>query len=217
MGDPFSVRLRQRTWSSHEDTRGAGFITELMDGTRGIDDYTALVAQHLQIYRAIEETGAALESDPLVGPFLDPALDRVARLRADLRTLGVDPDDAELAVLAPLPATADYTARVRASADQPVAFLAHHFTRYLGDLSGGQVIGTHLRRRFGWQEDGVRFYSFPAIASPKRYKDQYRARLDAVAQEWSPEQDALMIDEVLAAYEHNTEVFVALEEARVPA
>ncbi len=57
------------------------------------------------------------------------------------------------------------------------ALIAHHYTRYLGDLSGGQVVET-LDREFGLGGAGLAFYEFPMRAKP--YKDSYRARLDAL-------------------------------------
>ena len=51
---PFSQALRERTWSGHGDSEGAGFMTDLMSGKGSKDDYIALVAQHYFIYEALE-------------------------------------------------------------------------------------------------------------------------------------------------------------------
>ncbi|WBU37063.1 biliverdin-producing heme oxygenase [Homoserinibacter sp. YIM 151385] len=212
--EPFSARLRARTWSGHETSEGATFMAELLDGTRGAEDYAALAAQHLHIYRAIEETGRLAAVRLPLGGLLDPALERVPSIVADLRHLGVDPDGDD-GILAALPATAEYAARVRQTASEPVAYLAHHFTRYLGDLSGGQIIRTLLQRRFGYEADGVRFYRFEGIEKPKAYKDEYRTRLDALAETWSGEEQETMIAEVLRAYAFNTAVFGDLARAHV--
>jgi hypothetical protein len=59
--------------------------------------------------------------------------------------------------------------------------VAHHYTRYLGDLSGGQAIGRIIGREFGLDGGvGTAFYSFSEVPKPKLYKDAYRARLDAL-------------------------------------
>ncbi len=57
--------------------------------------------------------------------------------------------------------------------------MAHHYTRYLGDLSGGRGIGKILDRTFDLGGAGLAFYDFPV--RPKPYKDAYRTRLDALA------------------------------------
>ena len=43
---PFSQALRERTRSSHGDSAGATFMSDLMTGQGSRDDYIALVAQH---------------------------------------------------------------------------------------------------------------------------------------------------------------------------
>ena len=75
------------------------------------------------------------------------------------------------------PAAESYRHRLE-SIRSGAALLAHHYTRYLGDLSGGQVISRALDRVFNLGGTGLALYSFPM--QPKRYKDSYRARLDAL-------------------------------------
>lgn len=68
-----------------------------------------------------------------------------------------------------------------ATREDPRLFVAHHYTRSLGDLSGGQAIGRILARTYELEQpQGVEFYDFVAIPKPKPYKDAYRARLDAL-------------------------------------
>ena len=50
-------------------------------------------------------------------------------------------------------------------------FVAHHYTRYLGDLSGGQAIGRLMKRHFGFETNGILFYLFDQIADPKAFKE----------------------------------------------
>ncbi len=67
-----------------------------------------------------------------------------------------------------------------AAAEWGGLYVAHHYTRYLGDLSGGQAIGRILDRDFDLGGRGISFYSFESVPKPKPYKDAYRARLDAL-------------------------------------
>ena len=94
-------------------------------------------------------------------------------------------------------------------------FVAHHYTRYLGDLSGGQAIRRIMQRQFGFETNGVGFYLFDQIASPKAFKDTYREQLDAVG--WDAAERERVIDEVLAAYRLNTELFDDLAQAKAAA
>jgi heme oxygenase len=210
---PFSQALRERTWSGHGESEGAGFMSDLMTGKGTRDDYIALVAQHFFIYEALEAAAARMAGDPIAARFISPQLTRLPAIEADLGFLiGADWRDQ----ISPLPTTARYVERVNTvAATWPGGFIAHHYTRYLGDLSGGQVIRTLMQRQFGFQTNGVGFYLFAEIASPKQFKETYRDQLDAV--DWSDEEQDRVIDEVLVAYRFNTELFVDLSRAKAVA
>lgn len=152
----------------------------LLGGRLGVAAYTDLASQLWFIYRELERTGRALADHPSVGPFIDPALLRTAALETDLRRLR---GPAWRDETTPLPATRAYASRVAEVARcWPPGYIAHHYTRYLGDLSGGQVIRSHAERTwgFGHNADGVRFYVFDEVGNPAAVKRAYRARLDAL-------------------------------------
>lgn len=200
----FSQALRERSWDLHRRAEGAGFMSALMDGRIDRSGYAAMVTQHLFIYEALEAVAESMRDDPVAGPFVSDQLTRVPSIRADLaHLLGPDAVDD----LQPLPATRRYAERIRVTAQWPGGFVAHHYTRYLGDLSGGLAIGATIARTYGFESggDGVRFYRFQGITKPKLFKDEYRARLDTAP--WSPDERDRVIDEVLVAYQLNTEVF----------
>jgi hypothetical protein len=58
--------------------------------------------------------------------------------------------------------------------------VAHAYTRYLGDLSGGQVLARVARKTYGLEKGGAgtQFYEFDNIENKNGYKKGYRARLD---------------------------------------
>ena len=211
---PFSQALRERTWTNHGDSEGADFMKDLMTGKGTREDYIALVAQHFFIYEAIEAAAESFAGDPVAAPFITPQLTRLPAIEDDLEFL-IGPAWREQ--IAPLPTTARYADRVREIAAEGWAggFIAHHYTRYLGDLSGGQVIRTLMQRQFGFETNGVGFYLFDQIASPREFKETYREQLDAV--DWDETEHERVIDEVLAAYRLNTELFDDLAAAKAAA
>ena len=211
---PFSQALRERTWSSHGDSEGATFMKDLMTGKGTRDDYIALVAQHYFIYEAIEAAAARFADDPVAAPFITPQLTRLPAIEDDLEFL-LGPNWREQ--VTPLPTTERYAARVNEIAAEGWAggFIAHHSTRYLGDLSGGQVIRTLMQRQFGFETNGVGFYLFDQIAKPKEFKETYRDQLDAV--DWDAAERERVIDEVLTAYRFNTDLFLDLSAAKAAA
>ena len=211
---PFSQALRERTRGGHSASEGANFMDDLMKGKGSRDDYIALVAQHFFIYEALEAAAATMTDDAVAAAFISPQLTRLPALEADLAFL-LGPD--WRASIAPLPTTERYVARINEIAAEGWSggFVAHHYTRYLGDLSGGQIIRTLMQRQFGFETNGVGFYLFDQIAKPKEFKDTYREQLDAV--DWSAEERERAIDEVLLAYTFNTDLFSDLARAKAVA
>lgn len=209
----FSVQVREATKQVHSVAESERFITALLDGVLPREGYVALAAQHYFIYAALETAAEAMREDPMAGPFVDDALHRLATLEADLAFL-IGPDWAEK--ISPIPATAAYAARIRDTcATSATAYIAHHYTRYIGDLSGGVMIGRVVNRTFGLVDGvGAKFYEFDGIPAIPTYKKEYRAKLDSLPLD-GPAKQAL-IDEVVVAYGHNTAVFAELAEL-VPA
>ncbi|KQR84624.1 biliverdin-producing heme oxygenase [Microbacterium sp. Leaf179] len=206
----FSTALRERSRSAHSTSEHAGFMNDLMSGAGTREDYVALVVQHWFIYEALEEATDRMRRDPVASVFLSDKLTRLPALEADLAfLLGADWRD----LVTPLPTTQAYVSRIRrVAATWPGGFVAHHYTRYLGDLSGGQFIGRLMQRRFGFDTNGIGFYLFGDIADPEAFKSVYREQLDAAP--WDDDEKERVIAEVLVAYRFNTELFVDLARAK---
>ena len=207
---PFSQSLRERTRGGHSDSEGASFMDDLMKGKGTREDYVALVAQHYFIYVALEAAAENMRLDPVASAFVTDSLTRLPAVEADLTALlGADWREQ----IEALPATQRYVDRINAiGSTWAGGFIAHHYTRYLGDLSGGIFIGRVMARRFNLENGGVTFYTFDDIADPTVFKNEYRAQLDAVT--WSEEERERVIEEVLAAYQFNTDVFEDLAAAK---
>lgn len=206
---PFCEALRARTAARPADA-GCDFMTDLLVGRGTRDDYVQLLAQHFFVYEALEAAGERHAGDPVAERFLSPALTRLPAIRSDLAFLLGD-DWRERIV--PLPTTSEYVRRIADVAGGWVGgFVAHHYTRCLGDLSGGHLIRTVLQRRFGFDTNGVGFFLFAEIADPKGFKATYRQQLDAV--DWTEAERERVIDEVLVAYRYCTALFADLAAAK---
>ncbi|MEV0454371.1 biliverdin-producing heme oxygenase [Catellatospora methionotrophica] len=202
----FSTRLRAATWSDHNSAERTTFLDDLTRGRLTVAAHAALTAQHYLVYQVLEEAAAHWSGDPVAGGFHDASLTRLPALAEDLAfLLGADWRDA----LTPVAATAEYTARLREIAfTWPGGYVAHHYNRYLGDLSGGQYVARALTRAYGLSGDGLRFYAFDGIADLTAFKDAYRARLDGAP--WDAVEQDRIIDEVKLAYRLNTDLFADL-------
>ncbi|MFD6532790.1 heme oxygenase (biliverdin-producing) [Streptomyces sp. NPDC060184] len=207
---PFSTVIRTASHEQHTEAETSTFMGDLLGGRLGVAAYTRYTEQLWFVYRALEEGAERLRRDPVAGPFIQAPLMRLSELERDLAHLR-GPEWRE--GLEPLPATAAYAGRVAACArDWPAGYIAHHYTRYLGDLSGGQIIRDRAEKTWGFAHkgDGVRFYVFEEIANPAAFKRGYRELLDAVDADELERQR--IVDECKRAFALNTAVFRELGE-----
>ncbi|MFD6904702.1 heme oxygenase (biliverdin-producing) [Streptomyces sp. NPDC060077] len=208
--DSFSTLIRTASHEQHVEAETSTFMSDLLGGRLGVDAYTRYTEQLWFVYAALESGTQALAADPVTGPFIRPELFRLPALERDLTHLR-GPD--WRATLTALPATESYAARVAECARTwPAGYLAHHYTRYLGDLSGGQIIRGRAEKTWGFERkgDGVRFYVFEGIANPAAFKRGYRELLDAVPVDDLEKQR--IVSECKRAFALNTDLFRALGE-----
>ncbi|MER6469588.1 heme oxygenase (biliverdin-producing) [Streptomyces collinus] len=206
--ESFSTVIRTASHEQHVEAETSTFMGDLLAGRLGVAAFARYTEQLWFVYEALESTAGRLAADPVAGPFVRPELLRLPALERDLAHLR-GPE--WRSTLSALPATRAYADRVRECAeDWPGGYVAHHYTRYLGDLSGGQVIRDRAERTWGFARkgDGVRFYVFEDIANPAAFKRDYRERLDAVEADELERQR--IVAECRRAFELNTGVFRAL-------
>jgi heme oxygenase len=203
-----AARLRAATDAAHRDAESSAFITDLIGGKLSVEGYAALVAQHYFIYEVLEQAAEAMRENPVSAPFLSPELLRMPALAADLAYLR-GPNWRETLVCAE--ATKAYRARLTEIAfTWPAGFIAHHYTRYLGDLSGGAFVAKAMRELFAFPGDeGTRFYQFDLARGA--FKRTYRAALDALV--LTPEELERMSAEAVLAFRLNQDLFRELAVA----
>lgn len=204
---PLSKALHDSTMVAHDQAENAAFITRLMSGEGTADGVVALLRQSLPVYEALEAACRGVGADPRLSAILDPRLDRTAALRADLAVHAAHGHACDVVV----PAVSAYVDELRACESDPAALIGHHYVRYLGDLSGGQIIKTMVRRHYGIEE-GLSFYDFE-FDKPKVYKDDYRAALDTLPLGDADRDSALAA--ATRAFDLNHQIFLDLEAAGI--
>lgn len=206
--DSFSTVIRTASHEQHVEAETSTFMSDLLGGRLGVDAYARYTEQLWFVYEALESGAERLASDPVAGAFIQAELFRLPALERDLAHLrGAEWRSG----LTALPATRTYAERVRECAELwPAGYIAHHYTRYLGDLSGGQIIRDKAERTWGFARrgDGVRFYVFEEIGNPAAFKRGYRERLDSVPVDDLEKQR--IVAECKRAFALNTGVFRAL-------
>ncbi|MFD8375902.1 heme oxygenase (biliverdin-producing) [Streptomyces sp. NPDC059688] len=208
--DSFSSLIRTASHAQHAEAENSAFMSDLLGGRLGVDAYARYTEQLWFVYEALESAAEHLTADAVAGPFVRPELLRLPALERDLAHLR---GPGWRAGLSALPATRAYADRVRECAERwPGGYVAHHYTRYLGDLSGGQIIRDRAEKTWGFARkgDGVRFYVFEEIANPAAFKRGYRELLDAIGVDDLERQR--IVGECRRAFALNTAVFRALGE-----
>jgi heme oxygenase (biliverdin-producing, ferredoxin) len=161
------------------------------------------------VYGAIEDLADQVEATPFAAPFVRREVFRRDPVEGDLAHYWGPSwiDRVEL-----LPETAFYVDRIRSvGSEDPIAWIAHAYTRYLADLSGGLEIDRAITRAYGLDRDGRRLYEFdlPGGVDPRTWKNAYRQLLNIL--DVDVESKVRLVEEALVAYECN----IALNDALV--
>lgn len=176
--EPLSATLKRETAAAHTEAETSRFMAQLASGALNRAAVVNLTAQYWHIYRALEAAVMRAADNPGVAAITDPRLVRLPALEQDLRAMaGADWQN----FLLPTPATYEYARRLDAltPADWP-EIIAHHYVRYLGDISGGQVLARAFSSHYGMTLEELHFYDFSAIGKIPPYRNAYRAKLDAL-------------------------------------
>lgn len=220
-----SARLRDGTREAHRAAERGAFVRAFLGARRpdgagptgptiDRDIYRAyLIALHA-VYTALEDGLERHREHPIVGPLALPYLYRAPALAADLQTLStLERADTQPNAqgASPVPAALALAAHLRELADRdPALLVAHAYTRYLGDLSGGQILRGAAARILGVPDDGpgLAFYDFPQIPDLNACKADLRARLDALP--LAPAGVTALVAEARDAFAYNAAVFADL-------
>ncbi len=208
MSNNLATQLREGTKKAHTMAENVGFVRCFLRGVVEKKSYRKLVGNFYFIYSAMEEELEKHKNHPIVSKIYFPKLNRKASLEEDL-AFYYGSNWRDQIVLSK--GGQKYVDRIREiSATRPELLVGHSYTRYLGDLSGGQILKNISQRAMNLSgSDGVAFYEFPSIEDEKAFKDQYRASLgEAPVDEATA--DAI-VEEANDAFGINMELFQELE------
>lgn len=181
-----SARLREETRELHRAVERSDFVSALLRGQLDRASYALLLRSLHGVYAALEAGLEGHASDPRLAPFAAPALRRRPALESDLLALA-GPAWRSLRMTR---AALRYGARLDdLAARRPLLLAAHAYVRYLGDLSGGQLLAGIVERSVG---RATAFYDFGDAAGVAPLADALRHALDALGA------DAMAADAVVA-------------------
>jgi len=169
----FALEIKEGTKTSHTMAENTGFVKNFLKGVISEDSYKTLVADFYFVYRALEEECDKHRDHPVLGPILSDKLKRTNSLEQDLRYFY---GPVWRSIVQPSESCQKYVNRIREV--EPELLVGHHYTRYLGDLSGGQILYNIASKALNLTDDGLKFYDFPQISDKKEFKNKYRETLD---------------------------------------
>jgi heme oxygenase (biliverdin-producing, ferredoxin) len=208
MSSNLAVKLREGTKKSHTMAENVGFIKCFLKGTVEKNSYRTLVANLYFVYSAIEEEMERCKDHPVVSKIYFSELNRKQSLESDLAYYyGSNWRDQ----VKPSVAAQAYVKRIHEIGQTaPELLVAHSYTRYLGDLSGGQILkGIAVRGMNLNEEEGTAFYTFEHISDEKAFKTMYRQAMNDLAVDEAT-QDKI-VDEANDAFGLNMKMFMELE------
>ncbi len=204
----FAAQIKQGTKESHSAAENTKFVASFLRGVLDPQEYRKLIANFYFVYSAMEEEVEALKDHPVVGKINLPELPRKESLKEDLSYYYGPSWETEIKQSE---ACVKYVNRIREIAkDDPNLLVGHHYTRYLGDLSGGQILRGIAENSLKPEKGkGLSFYDFSEISDSKNYKKSYRQLLDEL--DVAQDDVDLIIREANYAFKLNMYMFEELE------
>lgn len=118
------------------------------------------------------------------------------------------------------PAVQKYVQALKDACEKnPALLIAHSYSRYLGDLSGGQILSKRLKKHVlhldendsTWDTtQGLNFYHFSNLGNQADFKNFYRERLNAAKVDQQTRD--LIVSEAVYSFELNIQLFDEIQE-----
>lgn len=203
-------RLRDATRSLHTEVERAGVMRLLLRGQLGREDYCRLLVNLHAIYVALEAGLHEHGADPGLARLPCARLFRSPSLHHDLTVLHGPNWKNEIALES---AAVSYAEHLRVlAANAPLALAAHAYVRYLGDLSGGQVLARIVANSLDLMPgEGVGFYDFGSTDNVAHLAQSLRVGLNQLPNDEASAQ--MIVTEACSAFARHRNLFEQLAPA----
>jgi heme oxygenase len=206
-----ATQLREGTKHSHTAAENTAFMKCFLKGIVEREPFRKLLANLYLVYSALEAELEQHCDHPAIAPIIFPELNRAANLERDLAFYYGDNWREQIA---PLPAGKVYVDRLHEVANSdPILLIAHAYTRYMGDLSGGQALKNIIRSALKLPPDqGTALHEFeqlPTVEAKRAFKEKYRDALNSLPLDEAEIQR--IVDEANYAFTLNRDVMHDLE------
>ena len=208
MTSNLAAQLREGTSKAHSMAENVSFVKSFLGGVIDKDSYRKLVSNLYFVYSAMEEAMEKNKNNPFIQPIYFTELNRRQSLEQDL-SYYYGPN--WQTVISMSEATQNYVNRIKiVSEERPELLVAHAYTRYLGDLSGGQLLKKIAQRAMNLSDGkGLAFYEFSEVKDEQEFKQNYKKALDSLVL------DSVLTDQIVAeanvSFTMNMKMFQELE------
>ena len=208
MTSNLATQLREGTSKSHSMAENVSFVKSFLGGVIDKESYRKLVSILYFVYSAMEEAMEKNKDNSFIKPIYFRELNRRRSLEMDLEYY-YGSNWSSCIILSE--ATKAYVERIQTiSNERPELLVAHAYTRYLGDLSGGQILKKIAQRAMNLSDGkGLSFYEFTEVKDEQEFKQNYKKALDSLAL------DAILADQIVAeanvSFTMNMKMFQELE------
>ncbi|KAK3747001.1 hypothetical protein QZH41_011954 [Actinostola sp. cb2023] len=205
-----SKELKKGTKLVHREAENVHFIKDFIKGRIQNYWYRVLLADLYYVYKTLEEMSRQNKDHPYFKAIHFPSeLERTDAIKQDLEFYYGEDWEEQIELS---PATKEYVDRLKKIGDEdPVLLIPHHYTRYLGDLSGGLILKKLATKAMNLPStgEGVRFFSFDNVSEPKKFKNHYRSQLDTI--QINQEMSDKIVEEANLAFLLNIKIFKEID------
>ena len=203
-------QLREGTKKSHTMAENTGFVACFLKGVVEKTSYRKLISDLYFVYQAMEEEIEILmQADhPVIKPIGFKELFRLQTLENDLKFYYGEGWKNEIKISN---AAQLYVDRIhKVAKETPELLVGHHYTRYIGDLSGGQILKKIAKKALNLQgNNGLNFYDFKMIDDEKKFKESYSKVLNSLPIDQNIADQ--IIEEANQAFTYNMKMLKELE------
>ncbi|XP_016043131.1 heme oxygenase 2 [Erinaceus europaeus] len=207
-----SELLKEGTKEAHDRAENTQFVKDFLKGNIRKELFKLATTALYFTYSALEEEMERNKDHPAFAPLYFPTeLHRKKALTKDMEYFYGEDWKEQVHCSE---AAQKYVERIRyVGQNEPELLVAHAYTRYMGDLSGGQVLKKVAQRalKLPTTGEGTQFYLFENVSNAQQFKQLYRARMNTL--DLSMKTKEKIVEEANKAFEYNMQIFNELDQA----
>ncbi|XP_018420211.1 PREDICTED: heme oxygenase 1 isoform X2 [Nanorana parkeri] len=208
--EELSEALKEATKEVHKQAEDTEFMRNFQKGQVTLHEFKLVMSSLYFVYEALEEEIERNKENPVFSPLYFPLeLHRKKALEEDLEYFYGPQWRKQISFPQ---STKNYVERLHhVGRKEPDVLVAHAYTRYLGDLSGGQVLKKIAQKALQLPAtgEGLAFFTFDHVTNATKFKQLYRSRMNSL--DVGIASKKRILEEAKTAFLLNVKVFEELQ------